>query len=89
MTASAPHHILPHPVFDKPVKLLIVVARVYPEITDALLAGARAAAGDAEVEVLDVPGVTEIPSAIAMAGRLAAQGYWMGATSGGARPRLL
>lgn len=71
MTVSAPHHPLPQPVFDRPVKLLIVVAPVYPDITDALLAGARAAAGDAEVEVLEVPGVTEIPPAIAMAGRLA------------------
>ena len=74
MAASETHYTLPAPKFDKPVKLLIVVAPYYRDIADNLVAGAtaKAAAVGAEVEVLDVPGALEIPAAIAMAGRLAA-----------------
>ena len=74
MAASETHYTLPAPKFDKPVKLLIVVAPYYRDIADTLVAGAtaKAAAVGAEVEVLDVPGALEIPAAIAMAGRLAA-----------------
>ncbi|HXZ68985.1 MAG TPA: 6,7-dimethyl-8-ribityllumazine synthase [Alphaproteobacteria bacterium] len=52
-------------------KVLIVEARFYPDISDALLAGAKAAlsAARAKHEVLTVPGSLEIPSAIAMARR--------------------
>ena len=73
MAASETHYILPAPKFDKPVKLLIVVAPYYRDIADNLVAGAKAKAASvgAEVEVLEVPGALEIPSAIAMAGRLA------------------
>ena len=55
-------------------KILIVEARYYADISDALLKSASAAlkAAGAEVEVLTVPGALEIPGAIAMA---AAQGY--------------
>lgn len=73
MTASETHYTLPAPQFDKPVKLLIVVAPYYRDIADNLVAGAKAKAAlvGAEVEVLEVPGALEIPPAIAMAGRLA------------------
>ena len=73
MAASEPHYTLPAPQFDKPVKLLIVVAPYYRDIADNLLAGAKAKATlvGAEVEVLEVPGALEIPPAIAMAERLA------------------
>ena len=73
MAASETHYTLPAPPFDKPVKLLIVVAPYYRDIADNLVAGAKAKAAlvGAEVEVLDVPGALEIPPAIAMAERLA------------------
>jgi len=73
MAARETHYILPAPTFDKPVKLLIVVAPYYRDIADNLLAGAKAkaAAVGATVEVIEVPGALEIPPAIAMAGRLA------------------
>ena len=73
MAASETHYTLPAPSFDKPVKLLIVVAPYYRDIADNLVAGAKAKAAlvGAEVEVLEVPGALEIPPAIAMAERLA------------------
>ena len=73
MAASETHYTLPAPQFDKPVKLLIVVAPYYRDIADNLVAGAKAKAAlvGAEVEVLEVPGALEIPPAIAMAERLA------------------
>ena len=73
MAGSETHHTLPLPVFDKPVKLLIVVAPYYKDIADNLIAGARAvaAACGAEVDLVEVPGALEVPSAIAMAERLA------------------
>jgi 6,7-dimethyl-8-ribityllumazine synthase len=73
MAGSETHYTLPLPVFDKPVKLLIVVAPYYRDIADNLIAGAKATAGKvgAEVEVVEVPGALEVPTAIAMAERLA------------------
>ncbi len=73
MAASETHYTLPLPSFDKPVKLLVVVAPYYKDIADNLVAGARAvgAACGAEVEVIEVPGALEVPSAIALAERLA------------------
>ena len=73
MAASITHHTLPLPVFDKPVKLLIVVAPYYKEIADNMVAGARAMAAKAgaEADLVEVPGALEIPSAIALAERLA------------------
>ena len=73
MAAAEQHYTLPLPSFDKPVKLLIVVAPYYKDIADNLVAGARAvaAACGAEAEVVEVPGALEVPSAIAMAERLA------------------
>lgn len=73
MAGSESHYVLPLPVFDKPVKLLIVVAPYYKDIADNLVAGAKAkaAACGAEVDVVEVPGALEVPTAIAMAERLA------------------
>ena len=73
MATIEPHYTLPLPGFDKPVKLLIVVAPFYRDIADQLIAGARAtaAACNAEVEVVEVPGALEVPTAIAMAERMA------------------
>ena len=73
MAANENHHILPLPKFDKPVSLLIVVAPYYKDIADNLVAGARAvaAACGATVELVEVPGALEVPSAIALAERMA------------------
>jgi 6,7-dimethyl-8-ribityllumazine synthase len=73
MAGSESHYTLPLPSFDKPVKLLIVVAPYYRDIADQLIAGARAMAAraGAEVDLVEVPGALEIPSAIALAERLA------------------
>ena len=50
-------------------KILIVEARFYEDISDALLAGAQGALSDAgcAVERVAVPGALEIPGAIALA----------------------
>ena len=63
---------LPRPTFDKPVKLLIVVAPFYRDIADQLIAGARAEieAAGASHDLVEVPGALELPSAITIAERL-------------------
>lgn len=73
MAANENHYTMPLPTFDKPVKLLIVVAPYYRDIADQLIAGAKgiAVACGAEVEVVEVPGALEVPTAIAMAERQA------------------
>ncbi len=73
MAASETHYTLPPPAFDKPVKLLIVVAPYYKDVTDQMVAGARAAAVacGATVDLIEVPGALEVPTAIGMAERLA------------------
>lgn len=73
MATAETHYTLPLPSFDKPVKLLIVVAPYYKDIADNLIAGARAVAtaAGAEADLIEVPGALEVPSAIAMAERLA------------------
>lgn len=75
MATNLSHTTLPLPAFDKPVKLLIVVAPYYRAIADDLVAGARAMAArsgaEVEVDLIEVPGALEIPTAIAMAERLA------------------
>lgn len=70
--AGASHYTPPAPSFDKPVKLLIVVAPYYKDIADDLVAGARAAAASvgADCDLIEVPGALEVPSAIAMAERM-------------------
>ncbi len=72
MAASEEHYTLPRPSFDKPVKLLIVVAPYYRQIADQLIEGAR---GEIEAcggthDTIEVPGALEVPTAIGMAGRL-------------------
>jgi 6,7-dimethyl-8-ribityllumazine synthase len=73
MATAETHYTLPLPTFDKPVKLLIVVAPYYQDITDQMVTGAKAiaAACRAEVELVEVPGALEVPTAIAMAERQA------------------
>lgn len=63
-------------------KILIVEARFYADISDALLAGATAAlkAAGAEWDTIAVPGALEIPGAIAMAN---ASGHAAGAAYDG------
>ena len=71
MAGSETHYILPRPDFDRPVKLLIVVAPYYKDIADDLIAGAKAEieAAGAGWELVEVPGALEVPSAISMADR--------------------
>ncbi|BAQ68253.1 6,7-dimethyl-8-ribityllumazine synthase [Rhodovulum sulfidophilum] len=72
MAEQDPHHALELPAFDRPAKLLVVVAPFYRDIADMLIAGAVAtldAAGVAH-ELVEMPGALEIPSAIALAHRL-------------------
>ena len=73
MASTETHYTLPLPVFDKPVKLLIVVAPYYKDIADDLVAGARAvaAACGADCDLIEVPGALEVPTAIAIAERQA------------------
>lgn len=63
---------LPRASFDKPVKLLIVVAPFYRDIADNLIAGAQAEieASGATCELVEVPGALEIPTAITIAARM-------------------
>jgi 6,7-dimethyl-8-ribityllumazine synthase len=57
------------PSFDRPVRVMIVLAPFYREIADHLLAGAKAAleAAGAAHETVEVPGSLEIPTAVALA----------------------
>lgn len=73
MATHESHYTLPLPEFDRPVKLLIVVAPYYKDIADNMVAGARAVAAScgAEVDLVEVPGALELPTAIAMAERQA------------------
>lgn len=61
------------PQFDRPVKLLVVVAQDQAAVADALQAGAVAEIAAAAVlaEVIAVPRLREIAPAVAMAERLA------------------
>lgn len=54
---------------DKKLKLLIVEARFYDDLADALLDGAKAALDDADAsyDVVTVPGALEIPAVISFA----------------------
>jgi 6,7-dimethyl-8-ribityllumazine synthase len=70
--AGRPHDVLPLPAFDDAVRVLVVVAPYHHDITDALLAGARAVldAAGAEHETAEVPGALEISTAIRIATRM-------------------
>ena len=72
MAGTETHYTLPLPSFDKPVKLLIVVAPYYKDIADDLVAGAKAVAAEAgaAVDLIEVPGALEVPSAIGLAFRM-------------------
>ena len=63
---------LPRAEFDRPVKLLIVVAPFYRDIADNLIAGAKAEieASGATWDLVEVPGALELPTAIGIAERL-------------------
>ncbi|MFT6651294.1 MAG: 6,7-dimethyl-8-ribityllumazine synthase [Celeribacter sp.] len=65
-------HILDVPTFDEPVKLLIVVAPYFKDISDELLCGAQTALDEAGVtyDVVEMPSVGEVPTAIAIAERM-------------------
>ena len=71
MAGSETHYILPRPEFDKPVKLLIVVAPYYKDIADMLVAGAKAEieAVGGTWDLVEVPGALEVPTAIAITDR--------------------
>ncbi|WP_370244522.1 6,7-dimethyl-8-ribityllumazine synthase, partial [Salipiger sp.] len=72
MASNEEHYTLPRPEFDKPVKILIVVAPYYKQIAEQLVAGAIAeieAVGGFH-EVIEVPGALEVPSAIGIAERM-------------------
>ncbi|MDO5646452.1 6,7-dimethyl-8-ribityllumazine synthase [Paracoccus sp. (in: a-proteobacteria)] len=73
MASNTAHHELPLPRFDAPVRLLIVVAPYYKDIADNLVAGATGVAqqAGATVDVIEVPGALEIPTAIGIAARQA------------------
>ncbi|PRY24990.1 6,7-dimethyl-8-ribityllumazine synthase [Aliiruegeria haliotis] len=71
MAQAETHYTLPLPEFDRPAKLLIVVAPYYKDIADQLVAGAKAEiekAGGSH-EVIEVPGALEVPTAIRIAYR--------------------
>lgn len=72
MAASVEHYTLERPSFDRPVKILIVVAPYYRDIADQLIAGARAeieACGGTH-DLVEVPGALEVPTAIGIAERM-------------------
>ena len=71
--AGQSHYTPPMPEFDRPVKVLIVVAPYYRDIADDLVAGARRVldGAGASHELVEVPGALEIPTAIRIAQRTA------------------
>ena len=73
MAALTEHSPLPLPRLETPARLLIVVAPYYRAVADGLIAGARALAdaAGATVDLVEVPGALEIPTAIALAERQA------------------
>ncbi|WP_199260485.1 6,7-dimethyl-8-ribityllumazine synthase [Paracoccus binzhouensis] len=77
MAASIEHYQLPLPRLGGGTRLLIVVAPYYRQIADELIAGARkvAAEAGASVDLVEVPGALEVPTAIGLA---AARGLYDG-----------
>ncbi len=72
MAGHESHYILPRASFDKPVKILIVVAPYYKDIADNLIAGAKAEieAVGGTWDLVEVPGALEVPTAIGLAERM-------------------
>ncbi len=72
MASSETHYTLPRAEFDKPVKILIVVAPYYKDIADAMVSGAKAEieAAGGDWDLIDVPGALEVPTAIGIAERM-------------------
>lgn len=72
MASEIQHYVLERPTFTAPVHIAIVVAPYYKDIADELVAGAKAEveAVGGTYEVIEVPGALEVPTAIAMAGRM-------------------
>ncbi|OWU83233.1 6,7-dimethyl-8-ribityllumazine synthase [Oceanicola sp. 22II-s10i] len=72
MAGNELHYTLPRGELGKAAKVLIVVAPYYRDIADELIAGAKAEieAWGATHELIEVPGALEVPTAIAMAGRM-------------------
>lgn len=72
MAGTETHYTLPRAEFDRPVKLLIVVAPYYRDIADDLIAGAKAEieAVGGTWDLVEVPGALEVPTAVAMADRM-------------------
>ncbi|MBS1303030.1 6,7-dimethyl-8-ribityllumazine synthase [Loktanella sp. SALINAS62] len=70
--AGPSHYEMPLPQLTDPVRLLAVASPYYKDIYDQQVAGARkvAEAAGAELEVVEVPGALEIPSAIGIAERM-------------------
>ncbi|WP_417243052.1 6,7-dimethyl-8-ribityllumazine synthase [Celeribacter sp.] len=71
MAASEEHYTLETPTFTTPVKVLIVVAPYYKDVTDQMVAGAKAEieAAGAAWDLIEVPGALEVPTAISIADR--------------------
>lgn len=71
MAEEETHYTLPRADFDKPVKLLIVVAPYYRDIADMMIAGAKEEieAAGGTWDLVEVPGALEVPTAIGIADR--------------------
>ncbi|WP_299967016.1 6,7-dimethyl-8-ribityllumazine synthase [uncultured Roseobacter sp.] len=71
MAANEQHYSLPRPEFDKPVKILVVVAPYYKDIADNLVTGAKAEieAAGATWDLVEMPGALEVPTAIGISDR--------------------
>ncbi len=69
---ASTEYTMPRASFDKPVKLLIVVAPFYRDIADNLIAGAKAEieATGGTYDLIEVPGALEVPTAIGIAERM-------------------
>ena len=73
MSSIEQRHALDKQSFDKPLSLLVVVAPYYKDIAEQMISGATAEieAAGATWELVEVPGALEVPTAIAIAERLA------------------
>ena len=72
MTGSEKHYTPPLLVLDKPLKLLLIAAPYYKDITDKLITGATTeiTAAGGIFDIAEVPGALEIPTAIGIAERI-------------------